>query len=227
MILKNHIKDGILQTALDQFLKFGIREMSIKKIVEPMGISTKTVYKYFKNKEELLEEALNLHYLQQYQMLENLASAQNAVTLMLDVWHTAIGRAYNVNNLFYRDLHYYYPELEHKTETAVGRKFGLQFQNLITKGIEEGVFRADIHPGVTMEGIYVLYNAIARSELFDRYGASPREIMANTLVGYIRGFCTEKGAVYLEEHLGSLQSIGEAGPDSSGRFPDGPATFTN
>jgi len=50
------MKKEILQTSLKQFLKHGIRQMSIQKLVEPLGISTKTVYKYFKNKEELLEE---------------------------------------------------------------------------------------------------------------------------------------------------------------------------
>jgi len=50
------MKDEILQTALEQFLKYGIREMSIRKLIASLGISTKTVYKYYKNKEELLED---------------------------------------------------------------------------------------------------------------------------------------------------------------------------
>ena len=73
------MKEEILQTSLKQFLKHGIREMSIQKLVEPMGISTKTVYKYFKNKEELLEEALHLHYAQQFQILEERIADQKVV----------------------------------------------------------------------------------------------------------------------------------------------------
>ena len=87
------MKNEILQTALEQFLKFGIREMSIKKLIEPLGISTKTVYKYYKNKEELLEEVLQLLYNQQYQQVENLSAGQNVVTLLFDIWYLAIERA--------------------------------------------------------------------------------------------------------------------------------------
>src|SRR3954454_18438505 len=111
------MKEEILQTALKQFLKYGIREMSIQKLVEPMGISTKTVYKYFKNKEELLEEALQLHYAQQFQTLEERIEDQKVVPLLLDIWYLAFEREYKVTNAFYQDLNYYYPELERKIQT--------------------------------------------------------------------------------------------------------------
>jgi Transcriptional regulator len=200
----NKMKEEILQAALSQFLKFGIREMSIKKIIEPLSISTKTIYKYFKNKEDLLEGVLSLYYEQQYQLLENLSEKQNVVALFLDVWYSAIKRGYDVNNLFYKDLHYYYPELEKKIETIVGRKFGLQFQKLIIKGINEGAFRPEIHSGVVMEGIYVLYTSVTRTNLFNRYNVSPYEIMINTIVNFLRGICTSAGIEALEKHLATL-----------------------
>jgi len=195
------MKNEILQTALDQFLKYGIREMSIKKLIEPLGISTKTVYKYYKNKEELLEEVLQLLYNQQYQQVENLSADKNVVTLLFDIWYLAIEKAYDVSDLFHKDLHYYYPELETKIEKAIGSKFGQQFQNLIQKGIIQGVFKEDLIPEVAMEGIYVLYNSIARTDLFKRFGVSPYEILLNTIALYIRGFCTLKGIQELEEYI--------------------------
>jgi AcrR family transcriptional regulator len=203
------MKEEILQTALEQFLKFGIREMSIKKLIEPLGISTKTVYKYYKNKEELLEEVLQLLYNQQYQLVENLSADQDAVSLLFEIWYTAIMKVYDVNDLFYKDLHYYYPELERKNEIAMGSKFGKQFQNLIQKGIGEGVFKENILPEVAMESIYILYNAIARTELFNRFGVSTYEILLNTIALYIRGLCTIKGIQELEEYIGTRKLVGK------------------
>jgi len=203
------MKNEILQTALDQFLKFGIRDMSIKKLIEPLGISTKTVYKYYKNKEELLEEVLQLLYSQQYQLIENLSADQNVVTLLFDIWYLAIEKAFDVNNIFYKDLHYYYPKLERKNEIELGKKFGQQFQNLIRKGMNQGVFRDGLLPEVAMEGIYVLYNAIARTELFKRFGVSPYEILFNTIALYIRGLCTQKGLQELEEYIATKETFGE------------------
>ena len=56
------VKDKIVEVALEQFLKHGIRSMTIKKLIGPMGISTKTVYKYFSSKEDLLAECLRVLY---------------------------------------------------------------------------------------------------------------------------------------------------------------------
>lgn len=211
------MKNEILQTALEQFLKFGIREMSIKKLIEPLGISTKTVYKYYKNKEELLEEVLQLLYIQQYQQVENLSAGQNVVTLLFDIWYLAIERASDVNDLFHKDLHYYYPELERKNELAIGSKFGLQFQKLIRKGIDEGAFKENILPEVAMEGIYVLYNSITRTDLFKRFNVAPYEILLNTIVIYIRGLCTLKGIQELEEYISKREPFG--GIDAAGMNP--------
>ena len=178
--------------------------MSIQGLIAPLGISTKTLYKYFKNKEELLEEVLRLHFDQKYKLLENLAEDQNSVTLLFDIWYLAIENSCNVNNLFYKDLHHYYPDLEQKNELAVGAKFGMQFKRLIRKGMIEGVFIQEIVPEIVMEGIYVLFNSVARTELFQKFEVTPYQTLLNTITLYIRGLCTLKGIRDLEAHLSTV-----------------------
>ena len=203
------MKDEILQTSLKQFLKYGIREMSIQKLVEPLGISTKTVYKYFKNKEDLLEEALHLHYAQQYQMLQKLSADQKVVPLLLDIWHTAFEKEYKVTNTFFRDLNYYYPELERKIQTAMSVKFTKQFIEIVQKGMDGAVFQHTINPAVVLEGIYILYDAAVRTERYKPFRVSPFDLLLNTIVVYIRGFCTAKGIEELDEHIQTFQAFGK------------------
>lgn len=204
------MKDEILQTSLDQFLKYGIRKMSIQKLIAPLGISTKTVYKYFKNKEELLEQALHLFYVHQYQNLENLSTDQSAVTILLDVWYMAAEKEYKVTNVFFKDLHYYYPDLETKIEVSIGKKFLKKFIQIIQQGIADGVFRSEINVEVVMEGIYILYNETVRSERMKRFRAEPLDILLNMIVIYIRGFCTLKGIQELEEHIEKFKPFGKS-----------------
>ena len=203
------MKEDILQISLTQFLKHGIREMSIQKLVEPMGISTKTIYKYFKNKENLLEEALHLHYVQEYQRLEQLSADQKEVPVLLNIWYKAFESECKVANVFLQDLHYYYPELERKIQTAIGIKFTKQFLYIIQRGIEEGVFLNSINPEAIMEGIYVLYEATIRTGRFNSVCVSSFDALLNTIVVYIRGFCTAKGNQELEEHIQTFQPFGK------------------
>ena len=61
-IFQQLMKEQIIETSLQQFLKYGIKKMTVQKLIEPMGISTKTVYKYFSDKEDLLRHCLLEHY---------------------------------------------------------------------------------------------------------------------------------------------------------------------
>src|SRR5947207_2030130 len=140
------MKNEILLTSLGYFLKHGIRKMSNDKLVEQLGISTKTLYKYFQNKEDLLEQALDFYYTQQYEELKKMRADKGAACLLFDIWYTAIVAGNKINNVFYKDLHYYYPELGRKSEVAVTKKFSQQFLLIIQRGIEEGSFRKDIIP---------------------------------------------------------------------------------
>src|SRR4028118_574814 len=115
------MKEEIVQKSLKLFLKHGIREMSNQKLVDWLGISTKTIYKYFKNKEDLLEHVLHLYHDRQYERLLSLSSEQNAACQFFEVWQIAVEMEYQVNQVFCQDLHHYYPELEKKVEGAIAK----------------------------------------------------------------------------------------------------------
>lgn len=197
----DEVKNKILQTAHNQFLKYGIRKMSVQKLVSPMGISTKTVYKYFKNKEELLEEVLRYYFAQQYQQFEQSLEEKSTIPLFFDIWYIAVEREYSVNNAFFHDLHYYYPELERKAESEIGGAFWDRLKEVMQKGVQEGVFRKNIRSEIILEAIAVLYGKITRTELFLQFKATPYEIFLNTIVPVVRGICTLKGLTELDNYI--------------------------
>ncbi|MEO5683200.1 MAG: TetR/AcrR family transcriptional regulator [Chitinophagaceae bacterium] len=202
------MKNEILQTSLQQFLKHGIRKMSVQKLVAPLGISTKTVYKYFKNKEDLLEQGLQLFHAQQYEMLQNQLANQHAATLFFDIWYKSFELEYKVNQVFFHDLRYYYPELENKIEATVAKKFKLHFARIVQKGIDEGSFQKTIHPEIILEVVYVLYASIIREGRFKRFRMSAFDILFNTIGKYIRGICTDSGISELDAHMKKVKQSG-------------------
>lgn len=200
------MKTEILEVSLRQFLQYGIRDTSIQKIVDALGISTKTFYKYYKNKEELLNEVIDLFFNQQYQDFKKIDEAQNAAARFFDIWLTSIDVSYQVNKIFFHDLQYYYPDLAAKSDAANSGKFTPEFLNVITRGIQEGLFRKDIVPEVVLESIFVLYTAVVRAEHFKNFNLSPFDLLLNTIVLAIRGICTGQGIIALDEQI-SIRSI--------------------
>jgi AcrR family transcriptional regulator len=175
--------------------------MSIQKLVESLNISTKTVYKYFTNKEELLEAVLYRYHGEQYQLLENLPAGENAACLFFTIWQLAIDKEYQINKVFYEDLHYYYPQLEQKVNAVIGPKFEQYFLSVINQAIDEGAFRADILPDVALRSVLVLHQAAVRTDVFNRFGLSAQALMIHTTGQYIRSLCTPSGLEALDEHI--------------------------
>lgn len=203
------MKEEIIQTSLKQFLKHGIREMSIQKLIEPLGISTKTVYKYFKNKEELLEEALNLYHAQRYRNLDHLSAEGDVIPLFFDIWYTSVEVTYKINKAFFTDLHYYYPELGSKIEASSRIQYHKRFIHIIQRGMDKGVFEKDINVEVILESILVLFTSIIRDDKYKTFHLSPYNIFLNTIAVYIRGFCTARGIEELNDYIRTYKTLGK------------------
>lgn len=197
------MKEEILKTALNQFVSNGIREMSVQKLVSILRISTKTFYKYFENKEELLKEALRLHYDLQYIEFEKQVIEKNPVILFYEVWQTATLKEYTVNNRFFAELSYYYPALQQEIEREIGSKFWEKLRQIIEDGNAQGFFKNDIKPYIVLESIALLLNSISRTDKFLKYNSSAEEIFCNSIAVLIKGICTSTGLDILEKHIGN------------------------
>lgn len=198
------MNNEILQASLNLCLRYGIRQMSIQKLVESVNISTKTVYKYFKNKEELLEAVLYRYHGEQYQMLENLPAGENAACRFFTIWQIAMEHQYQINKVFYEDLHDYYPELEQTVNAVIAQKFEQFFLSVIHQAMDEGAFRDDILPEVALRSVLVLHQATLRTEEFNRFGLSAQALMIHTTGQYIRSLCTPTGLQAVDEQILAL-----------------------
>lgn len=195
------MKDLILKTALKQFLQNGIKGMSIAKLVIPLKISSKTFYKYYNNKEELLEEALYYYHNQQYSKVKSVVENHPPHIAFFEIWKTAFLTEFNVNKAFYRDVSHYYPELGKKVDNTINAQFKNLVLNVLTDGIEAGSFRKELIPTVVLTGIFVFYAAIITNQRFKDYSISHNDILENTIFAYIKGLCTTKSLLELEEYI--------------------------
>jgi hypothetical protein len=189
-------KDRIIEVSLKQFLEHGIKQMTIQKLIEPLGLSTKTVYKYFADKEDLLKQCLFLHYTEldeRFTLLEKTVS--NPVAGILLFYYELFNIDFGINHTFYYDLNFYYPQLQDLIIENFSSKGIVKVKNIIVNGLEEGFFIREIKPDILFETMMVLYTSITRNSKLKQLNYSPIILMQNTLEVYLRGVCTEKGLV--------------------------------
>ena len=187
------MKEKIIETSLQQFLAHGIRDITMQKLVLTLGISTKTMYKYFKDKEELLEECLKVHYKESDNgILHIINGSPNVVASIWRVYSKVIDLDFGINLLFYHDLNYYYPDLQDKVIKQYSKGAFETLTGIIELGIHEGYFLACLESPVVLETLTILYTSVTRYNAYKEFGMK-HELIKHTIAIYLRGICTDKG----------------------------------
>jgi AcrR family transcriptional regulator len=193
-------KERIIEVSLKQFLEHGIKQMTIQKLIEPLGLSTKTVYKYFADKEDLLKQCLFLHYTELTERITLLEKAMsNPVDGILLFYYELFKIDFGINHTFYYDLNFYYPQLQDLILENFSSIGIVKLKSIIVEGLEEGFFIRDVKPDIILETMMVLYTSITRNNKLKELNYLPNVLMENTLVAYIRGICTEKGLISFDD----------------------------
>jgi AcrR family transcriptional regulator len=192
-------REDIIQNSLKQFLLNGIRKMTVQQIVAPLGISTKTVYKYFSGKEELLEACLLVHYEKMSLDFNNMmTNSSNPAEKLFKLFFMGLEEDFKVAPVFYHDLNYYYPEMQDKVISRYYENSGEYVTNAIKNGMAQGFFRPDLNAVVVLEALHLLYRSLTRTGQYREFELSPNELAANTVVVFLRGICTPKGIKILD-----------------------------
>jgi AcrR family transcriptional regulator len=193
------MKDRIISKATEMFLSLGFKSVTMDDIAGEMGISKKTIYKYFSNKETLIEEGTNVIKKKINDLMNNIVSNN----------HNAIKENFEMRKMFKEmfqtvdhspafQLKKHYPEIYNKMmETEIKECQTIFSQNVI-KGIKEGLYRKNLDVESVVQFYYTILFSINENTAFEKE-ASALELKA--LEYHTRAIATEKGVQELEKNL--------------------------
>lgn len=206
-------QERIMVKATELFTQRGIKSVTVDQICQGLGISKRTMYEIFKDKNDLVNCVIaSMAEESKRRNFQILDQAENVMEAMFALHNYSMSRMNEVNVIFYEDLKKYYPQLISLffPKASLPDSF---FYTLISKGREEGIFRSDINPAIVAEFLQNLIIGIFHSEkvLFECKKTS-YEIQVNIMAPYFRGISTEKGlrisSKYEEQILRDLNQIG-------------------
>lgn len=202
-------KDRIKYAAHKLVMLYSIRSVSMDDIAASMGMSKKTIYHYYKDKDELIEVVVD-GVLEQTQASCNAdrANANNAVHeifLAMDML-AQLFRTMNPSILF--DMQKYHPAafqkfLKHKNEYI----FEMMKQNL-ERGLREELYREEINIEIMsrfrVDSMFIPFNPEFHRQL--KY--SLLEIEQQIITHFLFGLVTLKGYKMVMKYL-KLRASGE------------------
>ena len=187
---KKSLRGRIPEVAMKLFLANGINSVRMDDVAKQMGISKRTIYEIYDNKEALLFDVVVAHFKQRLDNMEFvLRKCNNVMEILLEVYRMKVADFKNTNPLFftemvrYSQLHQFLVEQnDHMRENS------LQFMQ---RGVKEGYFRKDVNYEIAGLLFDAMGAYIMEKELYRKY--SIEDIFRNIVFVSLRGMCTDKG----------------------------------
>ncbi len=186
------IRDRILKGAGKLFKEFGIKQVTMDMIAQSLGISKRTIYENFRDKNDLVNNFISLamvdHKKRAYEIL---AGSKNVIEALFnfDIFNQSAMK--DVNPLFFNDLKRYHGEVFHKNIlTGEARNFELTY-TILRRGQNEGVFIKEINLEIANQFIHYMFDFFQKMK--EDKQCNQNLIWTSVILPYLRGICTEKG----------------------------------
>lgn len=196
------MKETILKKAGVVFLKYGFKSVTMDDIASELGISKKTIYKFYKNKEELVDEAACYFHENIHNTINNIcAMGYNAIQENYEIKKTFKDMFKNSDDSPMYQLEKYYPNTYKKIIYKEFSVFKECITNNLLKGIQENIYRKDINLELITKFYLSLMLSIHDANLYPYNKNTMNQMEMHVLEYHTRAIATEKGLQVLEEQL--------------------------
>jgi len=193
----------ILEKISGLFFRYGIKSVSMDDVARELGISKKTLYKLFKDKRDVVEQAIEFHEdCSLKEMMKNIElSDSNAMEEYFELLRTVKKWVEEVNPSFEYDLEKYYIDIYRKHEAKRIENMTSYFTCNLNRGKAEGVYREDFDVDIITRFHVTTINNLHNSGLFSKAEIHNYKIYKEYFLLFMRGVASAKGLKILEEKI--------------------------
>jgi AcrR family transcriptional regulator len=196
------MKEKIIKKATEMFLKLGFKSVTMDDIACEMCISKKTIYKYFHNKEVLIEEGTEIVHQNIHQIINEIVSKNfNAIEENFEIRKMFKEMFQTIDTSPVYQLKKHYPEIYAKMIANEIQECNAVFTQNIQKGIEQGLYRENVDVATCVKFYYTLIFSINENTQLER---DVHELEGKALEYHTRAIATPKGIIELEKNLQNI-----------------------
>ena len=204
--MNTELQKCIINKATLLFSKFGIKSITMDFIASELGISKRTLYENFKNKDALIIACLEQTREQYHKQFIHISESDTNTIVKLVHYYEVIADFYNnTSRSFQLDVERMHSKVNEEYKNSRNKSI-LYTRKLLRCGVEEGVIRADIDIDISS----YLYNDqmewFRRSKDIYKLEYKISDILKNVVFIFIRGIATEEGNRILETILKNKNS---------------------
>ena len=202
LYLQNIMKQKIIEKSNELFLNLGFKSVTMDEIASALGVSKKTIYKYFKNKTELVGAVTDFMFVSICNGIDHICSLENnPIEEIFEIKRFVMVNLKDEQSSPQYQLQKYYPKIYN---SVMNKQFEV-LQSCVINNLQEGIkselYRGDINLDFISRIYFNGMNAIKNTDLFPLNNFSMNELMNFYLEYHLRGICTDKGIIELKKQL--------------------------
>lgn len=199
------LKHKITVGAFELFMKYGIRSVTMDDIARHLGISKKTIYQGFSDKDEVVLAVTRTHQCDMEIQVKSIAEASSsAIEELLRFSVVFRNQMKQMNPSLMFDLFKYHRVAWEEWLAYKANVIKKCVSDTIKRGMSEGFFRADINADILatfrMEQIEMAFN----DSIYPHNQYNFEEVQLQLFEHFIYGCLTQKGMALYEENKKKL-----------------------
>ena len=188
------LRERIILAAVELFTTNGIKSITMDEIAASLGISKRTLYEVFPDKETLLEECILKSQKDGDIFVKGvIETSSNVLEVLLRCYQWSIERFHATNKKFFEDIKAYQLMKNNRNRSSEDTV------NFFKEGVKQGIFRDDVNFAIINLLVRDQLDLLMNSDICNEY--SFLEVYESIMFTFLRGISTEKGARVLEDFI--------------------------
>ncbi len=194
-------QERIVIKAHELFMRYGIRSVSMDEVANHLGISKKTIYQFFADKDALVEGVIDMEIRRnQGECSQQNLQSENPIHemfLAVDMVLEILSKI-NPNVLF--DLEKYHPRAFKKHNDFKNQFLFNIIKKNIEQGMAEGLYREDVNADIMARFRLASTFLLFSQEHFPMGKHSPASVLTEITYNFLFGLVTPKGAKLVQKY---------------------------
>lgn len=195
------LTDTILIKASGLMDKYGISSVTMDDIAKECRISKRTLYENIPDKRTLVWYCVLFNRNKtRNEMKDVVSESSSTLDALLHIYQRMRSTLTETSSIFFKDMHRLYPDLEKKCR-EMHREQAQAFGDFLAKGIQDGMFRANIDLNLAAEVFMAQSTAIMKEINTTNDIQTIKKMIDTAFVIFLRGVATPKGIEIIDKFL--------------------------
>ena len=187
-------QEKILRTSLELFFKYGIKRVTMDDIAKELGMSKKTIYQFYKEKDDLVNQLCEIEMMKQETQFDEIRTqAKDPIHEIMLISIRMREMMQNINPVFFLDLQKFYPKAFEQFQKFKEECAYKDILRNIKEGKEIGVYREDINEEFASRYRMAQIDMLMFGNYFSYEKISFTKSHELVLDMFVYGICTVKG----------------------------------